>query len=172
MEFKTFSELENYSSKMKTFKQDEKVFVEEEGIYYQLDENNQWKPLKMAEISSGATIAEIKRSVLEEMGPLNEDELLLIPSVFAEYKKAIKQNFYMLICKDINYITLFKTAEQAKGDFSSEVYEIIKELGTIYDVGRTSDGLALEIWIKPLEDELRCFLLFGYDNGIVEFKRG
>jgi hypothetical protein len=170
MEFNTFSELEKYSSKMNTFRVGEKVFVKEENTCYQLDENNEWQPMKAVEINSGATIFEIKKSVLEELGPLNTEELSQIKPVLAEFRTRIKQNFYMLFCKDIAYITLFRAVLDIKETFEEEAFNIITSLGEIYDIGFTSDEQALEIYIKPANDEIRCFLLFGYDAGIVDFR--
>ena len=176
MEFNTFSELQKYSDAFKTFKPKEKVFIKEEETFYELDDNNVWQPLVTPVVETGQTIAEVKTASFTELGPLTEGQLKLIPEIIATFEKLIDQKHYMLMCKDISYFTMFKGQKYFSSDkifdFSQTVLEVCYDLGEIYEVCRTADEQALEIWIKPKDDTLRCFLLFGYDAGVITYGKG
>ena len=55
--------------------------------------------------------------------------------------------------------------------FSDTVIEIITALGDIYSIEPTEYDDAVEIWIKPNEEEMpMVFYLFPYDTGVVKFE--
>ena len=109
MEFNTFSELQKYSDAFKTFKPKEKVFIKEEKIFYELDDNNVWQPLAAPVVETGQTIAEVKTAIFTELGPLTEGQLKLIPEIIATFEKQIDQKHYMFMCKQKMKRFLWKT---------------------------------------------------------------
>jgi len=80
--------------------------------------------------------------------------------------------YYMLLCKDYNYYTVFEYKSGCGESFVYVVLDIIKSLGNIHSIEINGDGI-LEIWIAPNDDEnqeIYAFFLFPYDNGVVNFE--
>ena len=80
-------------------------------------------------------------------------------------------NHYMLLCKEYNYYTIFESDTMLNmPTFGAAVCEIISNIGDVFSIDATEDGAAIEIWIKPDEQEsVFVFYLFPYDAGVVYY---
>ena len=76
--------------------------------------------------------------------------------------------FYMLLCSELNYYTVFHINDTAtKEDFWNELYDIAKELGTLKAM--EIDSGCFSIWADWPQDNIsHLFYLFPYDRGVVE----
>ena len=76
--------------------------------------------------------------------------------------------FYMLLCHELNYYTVFHINDTAtKEDFWNELYDIAKELGTLKAM--EIDSGCFSIWADWPQDNIsHLFYLFPYDRGVVE----
>ena len=80
-------------------------------------------------------------------------------------------DYYMLLCRDINYYTLFsvKGFDFVGEPLSKELITCIDNVGEIiaFDLNETKD--AIEIWIKEKQTKKAyCMLFFNYTNGVIE----
>lgn len=85
-----------------------------------------------------------------------------------EFKKD-NVNFYMLLCRELNYYTIFQISNTAPEEdkFSDVVIECANDIGIIKAATPTDDG-AFEIWVTDTEtNESYVMYLFNYDRGIV-----
>ena len=80
-------------------------------------------------------------------------------------------NHYMLLCKEYNYYTIFESDTMLNmPTFGAAGCEIISNIGDVFSIDATDDGAAVEIWIKPDEQEgAFVFYLFPYDAGVVYY---
>ena len=76
--------------------------------------------------------------------------------------------FYMLLCRELNYFTLFQiTSDAPKEDnFADVVVECANTIGVIKSAMENDDG-AFEIWVTNAENESFVMYLFNYDGGVV-----
>lgn len=83
-------------------------------------------------------------------------------------KQPDNPKFYMLLCSELNYYTVFHINDTAtKEDFWNEFYDIAKELGTLKAM--EIDSGCFSIWVDWPQDNIsHLFYLFPYDRGVVE----
>lgn len=83
-----------------------------------------------------------------------------------------KGKYYMLLCNELRYYTLFNMINDSIDSLVDEVRECAESRGEILDIGLDeSTNEAYEIWIKDYEDgEPHVFMFFNYDLGVIEVK--
>lgn len=81
-----------------------------------------------------------------------------------------RANYYMLLCKELSYYTLFHSADNCLivEDFIRELWDVCSYLGPIHDIS-VDDNDAIAIWAEWEDTGVHCFYLFPYDKGVVEF---
>ena len=101
------------------------------------------------------------------MNSINEEELNKLMSSINEMSEC--GMYYMLLCKDYNYYTIFHKNIPpiiSTGSLASMVIILCQELGSIVGWEKNNNG-GIEIWIN-IGNESYCFYLFQYDAGVVE----
>lgn len=77
--------------------------------------------------------------------------------------------YYMLLCKEQSYYTVFHRKTPYEATMYNTLLEIIEEIGTLYAYSIDEENGGVEIWIKPaLSEEVFVYYFFPYDQGIVE----
>lgn len=113
---------------------------------------------------------DLNKQIISQMPVLDADGLERAVRIINDYVGDTEQTFYMLLCRDINYYTLFHRVNTLiEPDVGSSVLECTTDIGAIKSVEETGDG-AIEIWVEPSEDNTEpvAMYLFGYDMGVVE----
>lgn len=116
---------------------------------------------------TGMNLYDFNKNIMIQMDPINEEELNKLMSSINEISEY--GMYYMLLCKDYNYYTIFHKNIPpiiSTGSVASMVIILCQELGSIVGWEKNSDN-AIEIWIN-IDNESYCFYLFQYDAGIVE----
>lgn len=137
----------------------EKLYVYKDG---------QWELIK-GESNLGITMYDINKQIISQMGELEgiarEEAHLLITDTIA----TSGQTYFMLLCRDINYYTLFKLDKDNSGlcNIASEVFDCAEEIGAIKSAEGVEDG-AIEIWVHPVDGDPVAMYLFPYDVGVIE----
>lgn len=77
--------------------------------------------------------------------------------------------YYMFLCNELNYYTLFSLAiPDVSKFFVEEFIDLIQSLGNIKAIEPDTNG-ALAVWVDwANKGECHCFYLFPYDKGVVE----
>lgn len=137
----------------------EKLYVYKDG---------QWELIK-GESNLGITMYDLNKQIIAQMGVLEgiprEEAHLRITDM-----AAVSQNtYFMLLCRDINYYTLFKLDKDNSGlcNIASEVFECAEDIGAIKSVEGVEGG-AIEIWVHPVDGDPVAMYLFPYDAGVIE----
>lgn len=119
------------------------------------------------------SLYEINKSVLAGMNKLTKKEIYQkredIKSWFTAKKDAGATHF-MLLCRDINYYTVFYYNAEGENSFDKEVILCAQDIGDIMAIDATTDEMAFEIWIKTSENEIMCMQLFDYTTGTIGVK--
>ena len=111
---------------------------------------------------------DLNKQIISQMADLTNEDLKDSKNIITEYLQKQGNKFYMLLCRDINYYTLFKTSTEAKlPAAASEVLECAKTIGTIKSVD-INDNNAIEIWVHAENSEPLAMYLFPYDLGVIE----
>jgi hypothetical protein len=145
------------------------VYVDE--ALYMYSENNAWEEFNPGNnVGLNMNLYELNKNLIAQLDPMTKEELDAWYGKFIAYKtKWWKHKHFMLLCKDYNYYTIFEEKERTDISFGSVVIEILEGLGTIYSI-ENKDDHAIEIWIKPVEEETPyAFYLFPYENGVVYY---
>lgn len=168
IQVETFKILKQLPSKPK---ENEMAYVVQEKKMYQFI-NGDWEEAKIKAENNAEglklSLYEYNKMMYANQKPHNNKQLLKDKEILFDYVKNNKQFYYMLLCKDLSYYTLF-CVEGFDSPLSpkiySEVIECAQDLGEVYDVISYNDYV--EIWIKKDED-MYCLFFFGYEKGVVK----
>lgn len=75
--------------------------------------------------------------------------------------------YYMLLCRELNYYTVFQRQFTGLEDFGDVVIECLENLGNIKSIEVTEDKTAIEAWIVNSDNEAHVVYLFNYDQGVI-----
>ena len=86
-----------------------------------------------------------------------------------EYINKTNNEFYMLLCRDKNYYTLFFREKEEKNiSLKLELIDCLNNFGEIKSIDFTEDESAIEIWMTvPEDNDSYVMYLFQYDNGVI-----
>ena len=112
-------------------------------------------------------IYDLNKQLVSQCPLLDKEQMYDAKDTINDYGKNTNNKYYMLLCKDISYYTLFNIDFEipALEDFGSVVLDCATDIGAIKAVDRTEG--AIEIWVHPEEGEPLAMYLFAYDMGVV-----
>ena len=111
---------------------------------------------------------DLNKQIISQLPILQNETMDEAMDKIKQYIKDMENTFYMLLCRDFNYYTLFHIVDYiTEPDAASEVIACAGELGQIKIVDTNDDG-AMEIWVHPADSEPVVMYLFGYDGGVIE----
>ena len=141
------------------------------------DDNKKWvydeETLEWREHDTGIQISlyDMNKQLIAQMPEMTDSDKMT--EIINNYKdKTDNNSHYMLLCRDINYFTLFEESfSSGQESFATLVLECIHDVGIIHDMMITEDDGAIEIWVKPLNEEadMLVMYLFAYDAGVVYY---
>lgn len=109
------------------------------------------------------SLYEMNKQVISQL-PEIEDIAVLTP--IRKYKNK-DGRYFMLLCRDLNYYTLFVIDLESDVRIEQEVLECLKELGTIKSVEEFEDKNVVEIWVQPEDSDPVVMYFFNYDKGVI-----
>lgn len=169
MQFKNQKQLDSYP--IARFSNGEIVFLTEENLYKVYD-NGEWKDMPKANVEGDGismSLYDLNKSIISQLPKL--EDLTTAIDLINEFDKFVDSEYYMLLCRDISYYTIFNHFINSDNEFSSlgeAVLTCAQEIGELVSVELTTDKGAIEIWVKTNEDSL-CMYLFNCANLIVNW---
>ena len=142
---------------------------------YQIWSNGTWhiipKEAKMDGQGLEINLYELNKQIMSYT-PVLED-LTKAEETIEEFKKIINTNYYMLLCKEISYYTVFAQTDDTYVHFSSfgeAVLECAMAVGEITSVEFANDKKeAIEIWVRTKDAQELCMILFNAEPMIVTY---
>ena len=146
-------------------------YVEETGAEYIYD--NGWEQLNVQELVNSEDcqnqidLYQINKMLVTQIPPLTKKQIKDKQKMIDEY---IKEDYYMFLCKDYNYYTVFVRQLKCAELFSAEFIDIVMNLGNVHSIEINDDNV-IEVWITPTgESEPYVFFLFPYTEGVVYYE--
>lgn len=148
------------------------VFCEENKKHY-VYTNGEWEKLEIT--SSGLTIPlyELNKNAVSQLPAYTEKQLESLEELINGWEndfRGIGIHYYMLLCNDIHYYTVFSYTDHSISEFNAlgrGVIQVLKEGNYVIHAEEYSTD-HFEIWVKK-DDEIYDFLLFPYDQGVVTY---
>lgn len=118
------------------------------------------------------TSYDLNKQLILSLGPIKDDELDKFKNDFNDYLNNIKDKYFMLLCKELSYYTVFSAFYAYNLDnFTETLLEIIESIGEFYNYNIDEENGGIEIWIKPEDkEEVFVYYFFPYDAGVVEIR--
>lgn len=151
---------------LKAIKQREEgeiAIVEDEEKVYQC-KNGKWVEYKNDE-GLKLSLYDVNKQAIAQLPDMDDTQLANSVSKITSLLKDVPGQFYMLLCKDMNYYTVFYRVQDAHNLLENEVIDCLKELGKIKSI--EYENSAVEIWIMK-DDAPVVAYLFNYDGGVIE----
>lgn len=112
---------------------------------------------------------EFNQNIINQLSPMSSKQIDEKKSLIQDFYVNHNNNHYMLLCSEYKYYTIFERDNNLPlATFGYTVCETIEELGDVLSIEQTKDGSAIEIWIRPEEENVcMVFYLFPYDKGVI-----
>ena len=168
--FQTLKQLEKYTLKHGRFKDGDVVKVHEEDKFY-IYKDKKWTEIK-AELKGSEVqmnLYDLNKQIMAQMEPYDIEKWEQAEIDIDNWEKEIQAKYYMLLCKENSYYTVFVDDGYEFHGLGAAVRECLEFVGDVVGIEITT-GKVIEIWIREMEDSY-CMYLFPYDEGVVSFKR-
>ena len=143
------------------------IVRKEDGLY--VYNNGEYYPIEDQKIDTGMSLYELNKQGYAQLLPYDETQIQDAITWINEFSDKNKGKYYMLLCKEMSYYTVFEKdfLEYDCLSLGHGVIECLDNVGTIHGIDDNGEG-ALEIWVKTSDEEVYCMLLFNYDIGVVK----
>lgn len=164
----------NHLYAMQNHEENEIAYVEDLKKIYSWQDSDGWQELNVENKGLQLNLYELNKNIMSQMNPMTKEDIYnKSGEIFEFYTEVAPNDYYMLLCREYNYYTLFapdfRYKNHGEDDFVSAVLSIIEELGPVYSIEKTET--AIEFWIKPEGSETPlAFYLFPYDAGVVYYE--
>ena len=112
---------------------------------------------------------ELNQQIISQLNELTQEEIVEKIDLINKFWQKTGNIYGMLLCRDINYYTLFRTNTCLTTETIGEAaIECISILGKIKSIEITEDESAIELWFTNKIDNTFAAYLFPYDLGVIE----
>ena len=158
----------NILEALKHHDEGELALVKDEEKIYRY-ENGAWVEHIPVDGKLGMTVYQINQQVIPQLPNLDADQINNGINAIDQFTNP--NSYYMLLCRDINYYTIFITGnEESNETVGQAVIDCFSCMGAeLKAIDLTDDGNAIEIWFMVPGEELpaMCAYLFQYDEGVI-----
>lgn len=123
------------------------------------------------DINFGMTAYDLNKQIISQLPILDEGALDIARSKITQFFEETKNTYYMMLCRDLNYYTLFNTTKDITLPYAmNEVIDCADYLGDIKSIELEDGKGAVEIWITQRENNKDTYVmyLFPYDAGVIK----
>lgn len=164
--FKSLKALQDYTDKYGRFQEGDYQYVDEEGYY--LYRNSEWHKVELDTKGIKLSLYELNKQIMSQLDPFTLENWQDAEKQITEWESNIKGRYYMLLCKEKSYYTVFVDDGYEFHNFGQAIRECLEFVGNVVSIEYKPN--LIEFWIKDKEDTY-CMYLFNYDEGVVSFKR-
>ena len=142
------------------------AYVTKEQKVYEYTEGG-WAPKALPEGKINLSVYDMNKQIISQLG--KADDITLLTPVRKFKNKGGK--YFMLICRDINYYTLFAIEKENEERIEREVLACINDIGELRSAEEIEGTEAIEIWVQPKEEygtDPLVMYFFNYDKGVIK----
>jgi hypothetical protein len=144
--------------------ENEVAYVENENKYYQYIENK-WVE-KESDRTGSVDLYTVNKQIVAQLPNFTFDQRMSARELIHDVTFDPTKKYYMLLCKDLSYYTLFVRDETQKETIGAALFDCLDHVGVIKSIELTDSKDALEIWLM-CDNEAYVFYFFNYDAGVV-----
>lgn len=125
----------------------------------------------MGEFTLG-TVYDVHKELFKKVGPLPEKKKKeALANVGGWFGSHVKRNYYMLMCKEKSFYTVFHFNNHNYSKGIHELEELLEWQGEILEIHYVHGEDSYECWVKDKETgEVSMYYLFPYDWGVIEIE--
>lgn len=140
----------------------EVVFYEDTNEYFK------WTGTEMAPLTPapGLNLYDLNKQLVAQMDEMTDELIEEKLTEIQEWIRNTENDFYMFLCNEQKYYTVFGVHDDAPGNFSETMRVCVTNIGKVKAIDRTEDEFAYEFWIEDKEGP-HAFYFFPYDQGVV-----
>lgn len=145
------------------------VWCSSEDKVYRFDPVEGWQhiPEESDETSIGMNMYDINKQIISQLPTIEEADIVAVKrEIIRRYCDQMGSEYYMLLCRDINYYTVFRMDAGAAERIEDALIDCANYIGQIKSIGLIEDEQALELWMTGEEDTYVAYF-FPYDNGVI-----
>lgn len=130
-------------------------------------EAQEWKEYEAAGVQM--SLYDMNKQLIAQLPPMEGIDKQ--KEILANFYTGFADKHFMLLCRELNYFTLFEWEPEAENadKFENLVLECVHDIGIIHDMQYVNDSTAVEIWVMTPAEEMVCMYLFPYDAGVVYY---
>lgn len=143
------------------------IVKDEEQMY--IWSGTEWEVPKQ-NINLKMTNYEINQQVYAQLPEISHEKMEEGIDCINDFAKERDNVYYMMLCRDQNYYTLFHYSNGMHefSNMANAVIALLQEIGTIKGIEFDNVSQAIEIWITSTKGTTNAYYLFPYDAGVVE----
>ena len=157
-DIKTLRKLKNNN------KINELALVEDIRAMYKWDGSN-WQSY-VSPKGINTTLYEINQAAVNGLPEYSEEDFYAKVEELTKWRDDTDKKYYMLLCNEEHYYTVFVTGHYEKQPFGLEVMDCLRSRGQIKSIDLL-DNNSFECWVTS-ENNSHVYYLFPYEEGVIE----
>lgn len=143
------------------------AYCTDEEQFYEFD-GTEWQktPVPAKEISTGMTLYDMNKQILQQLPNLTEDKIQKGIELIDNLVKEIGSDYYMLLSNEMKYYTVFVRSEKHKETCGYEVIDCLRQFN-IKSIERVEEDPVIEIWVEQ-DEKMYVMYFFDYRGGVIE----
>ena len=136
-------------------------------MYQWVDAESNWKLID-GDVNLGMTEYDLNKQIVGQLPVLEGEDLETARSTIKTFVEEINQEYYMLLCRELNYYTVFQMMSESENNIVDEVIACADYIGYIKSV-ECLDG-AVEVWVTERDNDKETYVMyfFPYDAGVIK----
>ena len=136
-------------------------------MYQWVDAESNWKLID-GDVNLGMTEYDLNKQIVGQLPVLEGEGLETARSTVKTFVEEINQEYYMLLCRELNYYTVFQMMNESENNIVDEVIACSDYIGYIKSIERL-DG-AVEVWVTERDNDKETYVMyfFPYDAGVIK----
>lgn len=161
----TYKDLKKSKLLRDSLSEDDLVVIEDEQAAYRYKNGMFEKVDPDVDTNLNVSLYDMNKQIIAQSPSIQEHDA---EKILQEYSgKHYANNYFMMLNHEKRYFTLFARNAAAVRSLATEILDCARSLGEIKTIETYDDRL--EIWIL-IDDEVFDFLLFEYDQGVIDFE--
>lgn len=130
-----------------------------------------WQEFNIDSDGINVSLYDMNKQIISQLPTLNVEGIKEAKQIIKDYvySKEHEDDYYMLLCHELKYFTVFTNDLECSPDevIENVIIDCLNSVGEIKSIEPTEDKEAIEIWITEPEGNTYVMYFFDYGRGIV-----